>query len=126
MAVIIYGPQGCGKTTQAQVLAKHYGLTNILDEWDPSQGLTFNTLALTVQKPTSEQLGQIPFQVQVYSFNEAMLDCLSSHGFKLPSEPERPQLVVGSPEEEISEFRSLAEPIGLLILSVARSLRRSK
>ncbi|SFM56371.1 AAA family ATPase [Nitrosomonas communis] len=47
MSVIIYGPQGCGKTTNAEKLAKHLGLSNILDEFGPGQELPEDTLALT-------------------------------------------------------------------------------
>jgi cytidylate kinase len=39
MSAIIYGPQGCGKTTNAEKLAKHLGLSNILDEFRPGQEL---------------------------------------------------------------------------------------
>lgn len=30
-ATIIYGPQGCGKTVNAQALAAHYGKTRVID-----------------------------------------------------------------------------------------------
>ena len=45
--VIVYGPQGCGKTRNAQAIAKHLGLTNIIDEWCPGYELPADTLALT-------------------------------------------------------------------------------
>lgn len=47
MSVIIYGPQGCGKTRNAQALAQHFGLTNIIDPWCPGDELPDDTLALT-------------------------------------------------------------------------------
>ncbi len=31
-SVIVYGPQGCGKTTHAHELAGHFGVTNIVDD----------------------------------------------------------------------------------------------
>jgi hypothetical protein len=31
--VIVYGPQGCGKTRFAERIAKHFGLTKIVDEF---------------------------------------------------------------------------------------------
>lgn len=31
-SVIICGPQGCGKSRNAKKLAKHFGLTRIMDE----------------------------------------------------------------------------------------------
>ncbi|AKH39165.1 MULTISPECIES: hypothetical protein [Nitrosomonas] len=47
MSAIIYGPQGCGKTRNAEKLAKHLGLSNIIDDWMPDQELPEGTLALT-------------------------------------------------------------------------------
>lgn len=47
MAVIIQGPQGCGKTTMAKALMLMYGCTSILDEWMPGQQLPVEALVLT-------------------------------------------------------------------------------
>ena len=48
-AIVIYGPQGCGKTMNAPRIAKHFGLTQILeDEGSRSQGqFPEDTLVLT-------------------------------------------------------------------------------
>lgn len=32
-SIIIYGPAGCGKSYNAARLAKHFGLTRIVDDW---------------------------------------------------------------------------------------------
>lgn len=48
MPLIIYGPQGCGKTRNAQRLAAHFGLKNILDGWDGGP-IPADTLVLTNQ-----------------------------------------------------------------------------
>lgn len=45
--VIIYGPQGCGKTRNAQVIAKAFGLTAILDGWHGKGCVPEDTLVLT-------------------------------------------------------------------------------
>lgn len=45
--VIIYGPQGCGKTRNAQVIAKAFGLTAILDGWHGKGSVPEDTLVLT-------------------------------------------------------------------------------
>lgn len=45
--VVIYGPAGCGKTTHAAALAKHYGKTRIVDDWTPGGPVPADTLALT-------------------------------------------------------------------------------
>lgn len=53
MSLIIYGPQGCGKTRNAQRLAAHFGLTHILDddeEWNEQRPLPADTLVLTNQE----------------------------------------------------------------------------
>lgn len=31
-SVVVYGPQGCGKTTHAKALAKHFGVAHIVDD----------------------------------------------------------------------------------------------
>ncbi len=33
-SVVVYGPQGCGKTRNAEALARHYGCAEIVDEFD--------------------------------------------------------------------------------------------
>lgn len=47
MSVIVYGPQGCGKTRAAPALAAKYGCRRIVDEWQPGDTLPPETLALT-------------------------------------------------------------------------------
>ena len=46
-AVIIYGPQGCGKTCRAIELATFYGKTRIIDDWQPGMPLPSDALVLT-------------------------------------------------------------------------------
>jgi hypothetical protein len=46
-SVIVYGPQGCGKTRWAERIAKHFGLTRIVDGWGCSVFLPHGTLYLT-------------------------------------------------------------------------------
>jgi Holliday junction resolvasome RuvABC ATP-dependent DNA helicase subunit len=45
--IVIYGPQGCGKTTHAAALARHYGKTRIVDDWTPGGPVPDDTLVLT-------------------------------------------------------------------------------
>lgn len=47
MSTVIYGPQGCGKTTHKAALAAHFGLSHVIDDWNPTDPLPENTLALT-------------------------------------------------------------------------------
>lgn len=49
-SIIVHGPPGCGKTCNAVALARHYGLSKILDDQDPSAlppGISTDTLILT-------------------------------------------------------------------------------
>jgi hypothetical protein len=45
--IVIYGPQGCGKSTHASALANHYGKTRVVDDWEPGGPVPADTLALT-------------------------------------------------------------------------------
>lgn len=55
MSVIVYGPQGCGKTTRAKQIARHFGLSRIIDDgvdesgnpWEPGDPIPEDTLVLT-------------------------------------------------------------------------------
>ena len=49
--VILSAPQGTGKTTHARELARVYGCSMIVDDYDGSQQLYPGTLALTHHDP---------------------------------------------------------------------------
>jgi adenylate kinase family enzyme len=56
-SVIVFGPAGCGKTTNAVRLAQHFGLNKIADEADLSsqpthRGWELDTLYLVQERPT--------------------------------------------------------------------------
>jgi hypothetical protein len=46
-AVIVYGPQGCGKTRYGQAIANHFGKTHIIDDWKLGDHLPQDALCLT-------------------------------------------------------------------------------
>lgn len=46
-AVIVYGPQGCGKTRNAMALAVHFGVKRVIDEWMPGDRVEPGTLHLS-------------------------------------------------------------------------------
>ncbi|WOH61942.1 hypothetical protein [Bradyrhizobium sp. BWC-3-1] len=46
-SVIVYGPQGCGKTHWKERIARHLGLQFIVDEWDGQKAMSHDTLYLT-------------------------------------------------------------------------------
>lgn len=47
MSVIVYGPPGCGKTTNAEVITDHFGLSSWIDGWIPGMPMPENALLLT-------------------------------------------------------------------------------
>ncbi len=47
-SVIVYGPQGCGKTRNAEILKKHFGVNHIIDGWQRNmKAPSFDHLILT-------------------------------------------------------------------------------
>lgn len=69
MQIIIHGPQGCGKTRHADLLAQHFHCTEIVDDWSGQTPLPDGALALT-------NIPAIPFEtlndMRVMSYAEAM------------------------------------------------------
>jgi cytidylate kinase len=68
--IVIYGPQGCGKSTHASALARHYGKTRIVDDWLPGAPLRADTIALT----------NVPHKGAVY-----LLDAISEAKITIPA-----------------------------------------
>lgn len=65
---LVYGPEGCGKTTNARAIAAALGLTDILDDWQPGMPVpTTKTLVLTNAEGSFP-----PFTRRVLSFEQAM------------------------------------------------------
>lgn len=46
-SVVVYGPQGCGKSMKAPELLQQFGCVEIVDEWDGQTNLHPGQLALT-------------------------------------------------------------------------------
>jgi MoxR-like ATPase len=63
-AVIVHGPQGCGKTRHAKALAAHFGKIRVVDDWFKGEPLTSSDLALTNDDRVSGP--------NVFSFTQAM------------------------------------------------------
>jgi hypothetical protein len=51
MSVVVYGPQGCGKTQSAPELRQRFGSKRIVDPWDGRSPLSPGDLALTHVSP---------------------------------------------------------------------------
>lgn len=62
-SVIVYGPRGCGKTTHAETLRKHYGLEHIVDDYHFGARMRKGVLYLCVEPPSDpSSLEHIPFE----------------------------------------------------------------
>lgn len=46
-AIIVHGPQGCGKTRSAEALKAHFGVSRVVDGWAPGDPVEADTLYLT-------------------------------------------------------------------------------
>ena len=66
--VIIYGPQGCGKTRHMKDFCELYGCAAWIDDWLPCEPLVPGALHLTFEVPSGLPAGD----VQIISFDEAM------------------------------------------------------
>lgn len=60
--LVIYGPQGCGKTRNASALADHFRCTMIVDDWDGRSALPDGALALCAHYPRGQQYDVLSFQ----------------------------------------------------------------
>jgi hypothetical protein len=49
--VIIYGPQGCGKTRRTQQFKDHFKCARVIDDWNGIDPLQDGDLALTCLNP---------------------------------------------------------------------------
>lgn len=47
MSIVVYGSPVCGKTTNKDALAAHFGMRIVIDDWTPGEPLPADALALT-------------------------------------------------------------------------------
>lgn len=68
MSVVVYGPQGCGKTRNAKSIMKALGLSKVVeaDELHGRPYPRYRTLLLTNQRPAAS------YRYAIMSFDEAM------------------------------------------------------
>ncbi len=79
MSIIIYGPQGCGKTRHAEILRKHYNMAEVVDDgsdpypMSPKQQAEFkNGKVLFLTDVNAEIRGYSTHNRRVISYQEAM------------------------------------------------------
>lgn len=58
---VVYGPQGCGKTINAQAFRRAFGATVVVDPWDGISALPEDCLALTNRSPPFAKGRSIPY-----------------------------------------------------------------
>ncbi|WP_278411983.1 AAA family ATPase [Stutzerimonas kunmingensis] len=74
---IVFGPQGCGKTTNARAIASALGLDKIVDDWQPDMAVPPDALVLTSHEgPFSHS----PRRVLTYSAAIAMVESKKTGG----------------------------------------------
>lgn len=72
--VVIHGRAGCGKTHNAEKLAKTFGLSVVIDEWDGGYLPSTGVLALTDDSSRAGNSGHKVFEFhQAMAFREAKL-----------------------------------------------------
>ena len=74
MCVIIYGPQGCGKTRNKEALRKAVGCDEVVDDWEPGDPVERNTLYLTwhprPSAPGAKRVRVMPFDAAIKLISE--------------------------------------------------------
>ncbi len=67
-SVVVFGPQGCGKTRNAEALRVHYGLAHVPDNWNSRDRLPLqDTLVLTHESPAALHLDELGLQIVPYA-----------------------------------------------------------
>lgn len=74
-SVVIYGPQGCGKTRNAERIAKFYGLRTIVDDWNGrDEFASIDTLVLTNDYGRFADAAMRRNRVDFIEFDHAVLE----------------------------------------------------
>jgi len=72
VTTVVYGPQGCGKTTHAEALAEFLGCARVVDgDWYSGASLTPGALHLTSETP-AEMPAAVLAGARVLSFGQVM------------------------------------------------------
>ena len=72
--VVIYGPQGCGKTRNAQALAAHFGCSRIVDDWDGQSKIEDGCLVLISSIVFGFKAPALPVGCRFVAFSKAMAE----------------------------------------------------
>jgi MoxR-like ATPase len=72
--IVIHGPQGCGKTRNAQALAKHFGCKKVVDDWDGRSKVEEGSLVLTNSMVFGIKASALPVGRRFIPFSSAMAE----------------------------------------------------
>lgn len=68
--IIVYGPQGCGKSHNAGRIARAFGLDRVIDEWEPGDPAPPKQGALVLTHETPDTASSRRYRV--FSFADVM------------------------------------------------------
>lgn len=69
-SVLMHGPKMCGKTRNREAIAAAYGLTNIVDDWQPGQRIPQTDTLILTSAPVRE-FGRVPTSIAVVPYHKA-------------------------------------------------------
>ena len=72
--VVIHGPQGCGKTRNAQALAAHFGCSRVVDDWNGQSKIEEGSLVLTNSMVFGIKVSALPVGRRFVPFSKAMAE----------------------------------------------------
>ena len=72
--VLIHGPQGCGKTRNAQALAAHFGCSRIVDDWNGQSKIEEGSLVLINAMVFRIKASALPVGRRFVPFTKAMAE----------------------------------------------------
>jgi MoxR-like ATPase len=72
--VVIHGPQGCGKTRNAQALAAHFGCSRIVDDWNGQSKIEEGSLVLINSMVFRIKASALPVGRRFVPFSKAMAE----------------------------------------------------
>ncbi len=85
-SIIVYGPPGCGKTTNKEKLAAHYSKSHIVDNWTPEDCIPDNALILTNVLGVAdaimfdEAIENVAYYNLVVNFKDELQRLINKHG----------------------------------------------
>jgi len=74
-SIIVYGPQGCGKTTNAEKMRKAFNLKKIVDGWEPGESFEERNVLYLTNAELDEVNRRRPEFPDVVPFSLARAGC---------------------------------------------------